>query len=331
MKIGINGFGRTGRLIFRVAVERNLDVVQINDPKMDLDTLQYLIKYDTVHGRFPFPVQVKDDKLIVNDKKIVVTCQDTPSSIDWRLGKADIVCDASGVFLTKEKLQGHLLTAKKVILAAPPKDDIPLFVLGVNEQEYQPSMNIISNSSCNTNCLALMCKVLDKEFGIVEGLMTTVHAITGTQTTVDGPCKKDRRRGRSAAYNIVPSTTGSAKSVAKVLPQLKGKMNGMAFRVPAVDMCVVDLTVKLARETNYDQVVEKMKTYEQGELQGLLRVVEDEIVSADLIGDPSSCVFDSKAGIALNGSFMKLIAWTDNEYAYSSRMVDLAVLVNKSL
>jgi glyceraldehyde 3-phosphate dehydrogenase len=331
MKIGINGFGRTGRLILRVACEKDVSIVQINDPKMDLDTLFYLIKYDTVHGRFPFPIELKDGKLIVKGREIIVSFENEPKMINWKLGGADIVCDSSGVFLTKDLLSGHLLTAKKVVLAAPPKDDIPLFVLGANQGDYDNSMDIISNSSCNTNCLALMCKVLDNEFGIVEGLMTTVHAITGTQETVDGPCKKDRRRGRSAAYNIVPSTTGSAKSVAKVLPKLKGKMNGMAFRVPAVDMCVVDLTVKLEKSTSYEEVVEKMKEYANGKLKGLLRVTEDAIVSSDLIGDPSSCVFDVQAGIALNDRFMKLIAWTDNEYAYSTRMVDLAQLVASKL
>lgn len=325
--IGINGFGRTGRLILRVACERNLDVVQINDPNMDLDTLLYLTKYDSVHGRFPFEITVKGDRLVVQGKEIVVSFESAPERVNWKLGGAEVVCDSSGKFLTRETLSGHLKTARKVVLAAPPKDDIPLFVIGVNEHQIEPSMDIVSNSSCNTNCLALMCKVLDKEFGIEEALMTTVHAITGTQETVDGPCKKDRRRGRSAAYNIVPSTTGSAKSVAKVLPQLKGKMNGMAFRVPAIDMCVVDLTVKLSTNTTFEQVVRKMKEYEAQDLKGFLRVIEDEIVSSDLIGDSSSCIFDVKASIALNGSFMKLIAWTDNEYAYSSRMVDMVLLV----
>jgi glyceraldehyde 3-phosphate dehydrogenase len=327
MKIGINGFGRTGRLILRVACERNLHVSQINDPNMDLDTLVYLTKYDTVHGRFPYPICITEGRLMVNGYEVVVTHEATPEAIDWTLGKAEYICDSSGKFLTRDTLSGHLRTSKKVVLAAPPKDDIPLFVIGVNDKSYVPSMDIVSNSSCNTNCLALMCKVLDQEFGIIEGLMTTVHAVTGTQETVDGPCKKDRRRGRASAYNIVPSTTGSAKSVAKVIPTLKGKMNGMAFRVPAVDMCIVDLTVRLEKEATYADICEKMKQYANGELKGLLRVTEDEIVSSDLIGDPSSCVFDATAGIALNGNFMKLIGWTDNEYAYSTRMVDMVQIL----
>ena len=310
-------------MILRIACERNLEVVQINDPNMDLKTLVYLTKFDSVHGRFPHDISIIDDKLIINGREIVVTFESKPESIDWKLGGAEYICDSSGKFLTKGTLEGHLATGKKVILACPPKDDIPLFVMGVNENNYHQSMDIVSNSSCNTNCLAIMCKILDKEFGIVEGLMTTVHAVTGTQNTVDGPCKKDLRRGRSSAYNIVPSTTGSAKSVSKVLPNLKGKMNGMAFRVPAINMCVVDLTVRLAKTTTYEEVVLKMKEYANGELKGLLSVAEDEFVSSDLIGDSSSCVFDVKSGIALNGNFMKLVAWTDNEYAYSSRMVDL--------
>jgi glyceraldehyde 3-phosphate dehydrogenase len=329
MKIGINGFGRTGRLVLRVACERNLDIGQINDPNMDLKTVVYLMKYDTVYGRFPYEIIIRDNKLIVNEKEIVVTFASTPDEIDWTLGGAKYVCDSSGKFLTRDTLSGHLKTAKKVVIAAPPKDDIPMFVVGVNEKEYDPSIDIMSNSSCNTNCLALLSKVLEDEFGIVEGLMTTVHAVTGTQCTVDGPCKKDLRRGRASAYNIVPSTTGSAKSVAKVIPSLKGKMNGMALRVPVVNMCLVDLVVRLEKSTTYEQVVAKMKEYAQGHMKGFLRVTEDEIVSSDLIGDPSSCVFDVKSGIALNDNFMKLIAWTDNEFAYSTRMVDMLQIISR--
>ena len=321
--IGINGFGRTGRQLLRAACELNLSVVQINDPNMDLEDVLYLMKYDSVYGRFPYPIDVHDDRLLINGKEIVVTFEPTPDKVNWNMGGALIVCDCSGKYLTRDTLAGHLKTAKKVLIAAPPKDDIPLFVVGVNDHLLESSMDIVSNSSCNTNCLAVMCYVLEKEFGIEQGLMTTIHAVTGTQLTVDGPCKKDRRRGRASAYNIVPSTTGSAKSVGKVLPQLEGKMNGIAFRVPTIDVCVVDLTVKLSKHTSIDEVVEKMKQYEREGLLNILRVTEDEIVSSDLIGDPFSCVLDVKACIQLNNTFMKFVAWTDNEYAYSCRMLDM--------
>ena len=321
--IGINGFGRTARQILRAACEQNIDVVHINDPNMDLETIAYLTKYDSVYGRFPFPIDIINNQLIINNRIVHVTFEKSPQLIDWTISGALIVCDCSGKFLTRQTLQGHLMTAKKVLLAAPPKDDIPLFVVGINDDLLTSSMDIVSNSSCNTNCLAVLCLVLESEFGIQEGLMTTIHSVTGTQATVDGPCKKDKRRGRASAYNIVPTTTGSAKSVSKILPQLLGKINGVAFRVPTIDVCVVDFTVKLQKPTSIDEIVEKMKRYEESKLQGILRVTEDEIVSSDLIRDSNSCVLDVKACMELNSTFVKLVAWTDNEYAYSCRMVDM--------
>ncbi|KAI8914408.1 glyceraldehyde-3-phosphate dehydrogenase 1 [Gorgonomyces haynaldii] len=321
-KVGINGYGRTGRQVLRIAFARGIPVSHINDCNMTLADMVYLTKYDTVHGRFQGTVDSEDGCLVVNGHKITVSSEKEPSNIPW---SGEYVSECTGVFLTKEKCQGHLTAgAKKVAIAAPPKDDTPLFVCGVNLEEYRPEMEIVSNSSCNTNCLAILCKVLEQEFGIQEGLMTTVHSLTGTQAVVDSSCARDKRRGRCASANVSPTTTGAAKSVAKVIPSLKGKMNGLAFRVPTIDVCIIDLTVKLLKPTSIDEIVDKITMYQDlPELKGLLGFTRDEIVSSDVIGNPLSCLFDVGASIALSDTFFKLICWTDNEHAYSNRMLDL--------
>ena len=329
VKVGINGFGRIGRLVCRAAVENpHVEVVAINDPFMDVEYMVYQFKYDTVHGRYPHHVGSHEGKLVIGDKHITVVAEKDPVKLPWGAMGIDYVLECTGVFTDGPKCQLHLNAgAKKVILSAPPKDDIPMFVMGVNHTSYTSDVHVVSNASCTTNCLAPLAKVINDKFGIVEGLMTTVHAITATQLTVDGPSKggKDWRAGRAGGCNIIPSSTGAAKAVGKVIPALNNKLTGMAFRVSNPDVSVVDLTVRLEREASYQEVVDAIKEAAAGEMNGILGWTEDEVVSSDFIHDARSSIFDVKAGIALNKHFMKLVSWYDNEWGYSNRMVDLAV------
>jgi len=324
IKIGINGFGRIGRFVFRVAVAKeNVEVVAIND-LIDVDYMAYMLKYDSTHGQFKGTVEVKDGQLIVNGKTIRVTAERNPADINWGAVGAEYVVESTGLFLEKAKAQGHIDGgAKKVILSAPSKDDTPMFVMGVNHKSYTKDMTFVSNASCTTNCLAPIAKVLNDSFGILEGLMTTVHATTATQKTVDSPSGKDWRGGRGAAQNIIPSSTGAAKAVGKVIPELNGKLTGMAFRVPTPDVSVVDLTVRLKKETSYAEICAVMKAASEGELKGVLGYTEDEVVSTDFLGDTRTSIFDAKAGIQLSPTFVKVISWYDNEMGYSTKVVEL--------
>jgi glyceraldehyde 3-phosphate dehydrogenase len=324
IKIGINGFGRIGRFVFRVAVAKeNVEVVAIND-LIDVDYMAYMLKYDSTHGQFKGTVEVKDGQLIVNGKTIRVTAQRNPADINWGAVGADYVVESTGLFLEKPKAQGHIDGgAKKVILSAPSKDDTPMFVMGVNHKSYTNDMTFVSNASCTTNCLAPVAKVLHDKFGILEGLMTTIHATTATQKTVDSPSGKDWRGGRGASQNIIPSSTGAAKAVGKVIPSLNGKLTGMSFRVPTPDVSVVDLTVRLAKETTYAEICAAMKAASEGELKGILGYTEDEVVSTDFLGDTRTSIFDAKAGIQLSPTFVKVVSWYDNEMGYSAKVVDL--------
>ncbi len=322
--IGINGFGRIGRLAFRCALSNpHIKVVGINDPFIDPAYMAYMLTYDTVHGRFKGSVAAHDDKLVVNGQEISVSCCMKPEEIPWGTWGVRYVVEASGVFTEIEKCGPHLKAgAKKVIITAPSKD-APMFVMGVNHSAYNSSMEVVSNASCTTNCLAPLAKVVHDNWGIAEGLMTTVHATTATQKTVDGPSKKDWRGGRAAAFNIIPSSTGAAKAVGKVIPELNGKLTGMAFRVPTADVSVVDLTCRLNKPASYDAVKSAMKSASEGALKGIMGYTEDEVVSSDFIGESCTCVFDAKAGIALNDTFVKLVAWYDNEWGYSCKVIDL--------
>lgn len=324
VKIGINGFGRIGRLVFRATVGReDVEVVGIND-LIDVDYMAYMLKYDSTHGRFDGEVEVKDGKLVVNGKSIRVTSERDPANLNWSAIGAEYIVESTGLFLTKESAQGHIKAgAKKVVMSAPSKDDTPMFVMGVNEKTYTNDMDFVSNASCTTNCLAPLAKVLHDNYGIEEGLMTTVHATTATQKTVDGPSAKDWRGGRGAGQNIIPSSTGAAKAVGKVIPDLNGKLTGMAFRVPTPNVSVVDLTVRLKKSASYEQVCATMKAAAEGELKGILGYTEDDVVSNDFIGDARTSIFDAGAGIQLNENFMKVVAWYDNEWGYSSKVVDL--------
>lgn len=324
IKIGINGFGRIGRLVFRASVGRpNVQVVAIND-LIDVEYMAYMLKYDSTHGRFDGEVSVKNGKLVVNGNEIRVTAEKSPANLNWSAVGADYVVESTGLFLTKETAQGHLdAGAKKVVLSAPSKDDTPMFVMGVNHKEYKGDMKIVSNASCTTNCLAPLAKVLHDKFGIVEGLMTTVHAATATQKTVDGPSAKDWRGGRGAYQNIIPSSTGAAKAVGKVIPALNGKLTGMAFRVPTPDVSVVDLTVNLAKPTTYEEICKAMKEASEGELKGIMGYTEEAVVSNDFIGDSRTSIFDADAGIQLSPTFVKVVSWYDNEMGYSHKVVDL--------
>ena len=329
VKVGINGFGRIGNLAFQAALKKNeVEVVAINDPFITADYMAYMVKYDTVHGRFDGEVFNKDEHtLVVNGKEIKVYNEMDPSNIPWGKDGVDYVLECSGVFTTLEKAEAHLKGgAKKVIISAPSKD-APMFVMGVNNASYDPSMNIVSNASCTTNCLAPLAKVINDNFGIVDGLMTTVHSTTATQKTVDGASKKDWRGGRAAAANIIPSSTGAAKAVGKVIPELNGKLTGMSFRVPTVDVSVVDLTCNLAKPTTMEEIYAAMKKASENEMKGIIEYTEDDVVSSDFIGDIHTSIFDSKAGIQLTDTFVKLVAWYDNEWGYSNKLVDLAVYI----
>ena len=325
IKIGINGFGRIGRLVFRASVERpNVQIVAIND-LIDVDYMAYMLKYDSTHGRFNGTVEVKNGQLVVNGNEIRVTAERDPANLKWNEVGAEYVVESTGFFLTKESAKGHIEAgAKKVIMSAPSKDDTPMFVMGVNNTSYTNDMDFVSNASCTTNCLAPIAKVLNDNFGIKEGLMTTVHATTSTQKTVDGPSLKDWRGGRGAGQNIIPSSTGAAKAVGKVIPELNGKLTGMSFRVPTPDVSVVDLTVNLNKDTSYEEICAAMKKASEGELKGILGYTEDAVVSNDFLGDARTSIFDAGAGIQLSPSFVKVVSWYDNEMGYSNKVVDLA-------
>ncbi len=323
-KVGINGFGRIGRLAFRAAIGRkDIEIVGIND-LVEPDYMAYMLKYDSTHGKFDGTVEVKDGNLIVNGKKIRVTAEKDPANLKWNEVGAEIVIESTGLFLTQADGQKHIAAgAKKVVFSAPAKDDTPTFVMGVNHKKLNASHTIVSNASCTTNCLAPLAKVLNDKFGIAEGLMSTVHAVTATQKTVDGPSAKDWRGGRGGFSNIIPSSTGAAKAVGLVLPELKGKLTGMSFRVPVADVSVVDLTVKLDKAASYEDIKKAMKDASEGELKGILGYTEDDVVSQDFVGDARTSIFDSKAGIALNDKFVKVVAWYDNEWGYSNKLIDL--------
>lgn len=324
IKVGINGFGRIGRLVMRVSLERdNVDVVAVNDPFIDVEYMKYMLTYDTIHGKYNADIKVEGNDLVINGKTVkVFNCME-PSEIPWGEVGAEYVVESSGVFTITEKAQAHLKGgAKKVVISAPSKD-AKMFVMGVNNDEYTSDMNIVSNASCTTNCLAPLAKVINDNFGIVEGLMTTVHSTTATQKTVDGPSKKDWRGGRAATYNIIPSSTGAAKAVGKVIPSLNGKLTGMSFRVPTLDVSVVDLTCRLEKGASYEEIVEKIKEACNGELKGIMSWTDEDVVSSDFISDPHTSIFDVKAGIQLSDNFVKLVSWYDNEWGYSNKVVDL--------
>ncbi len=329
VKIGINGFGRIGKLTFQAALEKKeVEIVAINDPFIAADYMAYMLKYDTVHGKFEGDVRGEEGKLIVNGREIKVYNEMDPKNIPWGKDGVDYVLECSGVFTTIEKASAHLEAgAKKVIISAPSKD-APMFVMGVNQESYDPSMNIISNASCTTNCLAPLAKVINDNFGIKEGLMTTVHSTTATQKTVDGSSKKDWRGGRAAAYNIIPSSTGAAKAVGKVIPSLNGKLTGMAFRVPTIDVSVVDLTCNLEKPATYEEICAVVKKATENEMKGIMEYVEDPVVSSDFMHDSHTSIFDATAGISLTDTFVKLVAWYDNEWGYSNKLVDLAVYIS---
>ncbi len=329
-KIGINGFGRIGRLAFRAAVNRpGIEIVGIND-LVDPEYMAYMLKYDSTHGKFDGTVAAVDGHLVVNGKKIRVTAEKDPSNLKWGEVGAEIIIESTGLFLTKADAQKHINAgAKKVVMSAPAKDDTPTFVMGVNNTQLKSTDTIVSNASCTTNCLAPLAKVLHDNFGISEGLMSTVHAVTATQKTVDGPSAKDWRGGRGGFSNIIPSSTGAAKAVALVIPDLKGKLTGMSFRVPVADVSVVDLTVKLVKPASYEQIKAAMKSASEGPLKGIMGYTEDEVVSQDFLGDARTCIFDAKAGIALNDSFVKVVAWYDNEWGYSNKLIDLVQEIAK--
>ena len=326
IKIGINGFGRIGRLVFRAAVAQpeTFEVVGINDPFIDPDYMVYMVKYDTMHGHFEGDVKAENGRLVVNGKPISIFGEKDPALIPWGKVGAEYVVESTGVFTSKDKASAHIQAgAKKVVISAPAKDDTPTFVCGVNLDMYTKDMTVVSNASCTTNCLAPLVKVINDKFGIVEGLMTTVHSTTATQKTVDGPSKKDWRGGRAASGNIIPSTTGAAKACALVIPSVKGKLTGMSMRVPTLDVSVVDLTASLATPTTYDAICDAIKEASEGDMKGILGYTEDMVVSSDFLGDARTSIFDAKAGIMLNDHFVKLIAWYDNEWGYSNKVLDL--------
>ncbi|GLB50204.1 type I glyceraldehyde-3-phosphate dehydrogenase [Neptunitalea lumnitzerae] len=327
LKIGINGFGRIGRIVFRAVAEReNVEVVAIND-LLDVDHLAYLLKYDSVHGRFNGTVEVEGGNLVVNGKTVRITAEKDPNNLKWDEVGADVVAECTGIFTTLEKAQFHINAGAKKVVISAPSADAPMYVMGVNHTEATAADTIVSNASCTTNCLAPIAKVLNDSFGIVEGLMTTVHATTATQMTVDGPSRKDWRGGRSALANIIPSSTGAAKAVGKVIPELNGKLTGMAFRVPTTDVSVVDLTVRLEKETSYEEICEAMKAASEGPMKGVLGYTTEAVVSQDFVGEKQTSVFDAGAGIGLSSSFFKVVSWYDNETGYSNKLVDLALHV----
>ncbi|RAL11154.1 glyceraldehyde 3-phosphate dehydrogenase GpdA [Aspergillus homomorphus CBS 101889] len=329
-KVGINGFGRIGRIVFRNAINSgDVEVVAVNDPFIETHYAAYMLKYDSTHGQFKGTIETYDQGLIVNGKKIRFFAERDPAAIPWGQEGADYVVESTGVFTTQEKASAHLKGGAKKVIISAPSADAPMFVMGVNNTEYKKDINVLSNASCTTNCLAPLAKVINDNFGIVEGLMTTVHSYTATQKVVDAPSNKDWRGGRTAAQNIIPSSTGAAKAVGKVIPSLNGKLTGMAMRVPTANVSVVDLTCRLEKAASYDQIKQTIKAASEGELKGVLGYTEDDIVSSDLNGDDHSSIFDAKAGIALNPNFVKLVSWYDNEWGYSRRVVDLISYIAK--
>ncbi len=323
VKVGINGFGRIGRLVFRAAVARpDVEIVGIND-LIDVDYMAYMLRYDSTHGLFKGEVSVKDGKLVVNGKAIRVTAEKDPANLKWNEVGADYVVESTGLFTDMDKAAAHIKAGAKHVVISAPSKDAPMFVMGVNHTSYKSDMQVVSNASCTTNCLAPLAKVIHDNFGIVEGLMTTVHAVTATQKTVDGPSHKDWRGGRGAYQSIIPSSTGAAKAVGKVIPDLNGKLTGMSFRVPVADVSVVDLTCRLSKPTNYEEIKKAIKAASEGPLKGILGYTEDAVVSADFVGDARTSIFDAEAGIMLNDTFVKLVSWYDNEWGYSNKTVDL--------
>jgi glyceraldehyde 3-phosphate dehydrogenase len=330
LKIGINGFGRIGRIAFRVAAARpDIEIVGIND-LLDVDHLAYLLKYDSVHGRFNGTVDIASNgNLLVNNKEIRITAERNPEDLKWDAVGAEVVLDCTGIFTTLDKAEAHIKAGARKVAISAPSADAPMFVMGVNHKKITASDTIVSNASCTTNCLAPLAKVINDNFGIVEGLMTTVHATTATQMTVDGPSKKDWRGGRSALANIIPSSTGAAKAVGKVIPELNGKLTGMAFRVPTPDVSVVDLTVRIEKSASWDEVKAALKHASENELKGVLGYTEESVVSQDFVSEPMTSIFDAGASIALNDNFLKLVSWYDNEFGYSTKLVDLAQYISK--
>ena len=328
IKVGINGFGRIGRLVFRAAMAKdNVEIVGIND-LISVDYMAYMLRYDTMHGQFKGSIEVKDGALVVNGHSIRVTAEKDPANLKWNEVGAEYVVESTGLFLTKEKAEAHIKAgAKRVVMSAPSKDDTPMFVMGVNNKTYA-GQTIVSNASFTTNCLAPIAKVINDKFGMVEGLMTTVHSTTATQKTVDGPSMKDWRGGRAASGNIIPSSTGAAKAVGKVIPALNGKLTGMSLRVPTLDVSVVDLTCTLAKDVTYDEICQAMKEASEGELKGILGYTEDAVVSSDFLGDPRTSIFDAKAGIQLSPRFVKVVSWYDNEWGYSNKVLELIEYMN---
>lgn len=332
VRVGVNGFGRIGRLAFRAALGNpEVTVVGVNDPFIDLDYMVYMLKYDSVHGQFDGTIEVDKDNqsLVVNGQKVRVFAEMDAANIDWASVGADYIMECTGVYTTKEKCAAHFKGGAKKVIISAPSADAPMFVMGVNNEKYTTDMDVISNASCTTNCLAPIAKVLNDKFGIVEGLMTTVHSTTATQKTVDGPSKKDWRGGRAAAANIIPSSTGAAKAVGKVIPELNGKLTGMSFRVPTINVSVVDLTARLEKPATYEDIKNAMKEASEGDMKGILGYTEDAVVSTDFIGDPRTSIFDATAGISLNDNFVKLVAWYDNEWGYSNKLVDLVSYIAK--
>ncbi|MFA6308912.1 MAG: type I glyceraldehyde-3-phosphate dehydrogenase [Clostridia bacterium] len=330
VKIGINGFGRIGRLVLRAACENpNVEVMGINDPFIDLEYMKYMLQYDSVHGQFKGTVETKDGKLVVNGNAITVFACKDPAEISWSGCGAEYVVESTGVFTTVEKASAHFKGGAKKVVISAPSADAPMFVMGVNDDKYTKDMKVVSNASCTTNCLAPIAKVINDKFGLVEGLMTTVHSTTATQKTVDGPSSKDWRGGRAAAVNIIPSSTGAAKAVGKVIPELNGKLTGMSLRVPTIDVSVVDLTCRLEKAATYEDIKAAMKKASENELKGILGYTEDKVVSTDFITDPRTSIFDADAGISLNDHFVKVVAWYDNEWGYSNKIVDLICFMAK--
>ena len=324
IKMGINGFGRIGRLVFRATANNpNVQVVGINDPFIDLDYMEYMLKYDTVHGRFDGEISISDGKLVVNGEEISIYDRMDPSEIGWGECGAEYVVESTGVFSSTDKAKAHLAAGARKVVISAPSGDAPMFVMGVNHETYSSDMDVVSNASCTTNCLAPLAKVVNDNFGIVEGLMTTVHAVKATQKTVDGPSQKDWRGGRAACDNIIPSSTGAAKAVGVVIPELNGKLTGMAFRVPVADVSVVDLTCRIEKSASYDTIKAAIKAASEGDMTGIMGYTEDDVVSSDFIGETCTSFFDADAGIALNDNFVKLVSWYDNEWGYSNKVVDL--------
>lgn len=331
VKVGINGFGRIGRIVFRNAIEHDdVQIVAVNDPFIEPKYAAYMLKYDSTHGNFKGEVKVQGNDLLVNGKTVRFYTERDPANIPWKETGAEYIVESTGVFTTTEKASAHLKGGAKKVIISAPSADAPMYVMGVNEETYDGKADVISNASCTTNCLAPLAKVVNDKFGIVEGLMTTIHSYTATQKTVDGPSSKDWRGGRGAAQNIIPSSTGAAKAVGKVIPQLNGKLTGMSMRVPTSNVSVVDLTCRLEKGATYDEIKAAIKEAAEGPLKGVLAYTEDEVVSSDMNGNPASSIFDAKAGISLNDHFVKLVSWYDNEWGYSRRVLDLLAYVAKA-